>query len=601
MYPVSSAYLAKLISVDKKRRRIRGSIGSLNFTENDILENSFSYTDIAVKSADIKLGGVFIGSLKLTFLKSFASRIPRGTWKDREISISIGLYLGRDANEQEIWEDVLIKPYKISEANHSALGIDITAYDAMVKFNDPIQMAVTSGNIYGMASLSCQECGVTLGMTAEEMAALPNGDQILGLYPGSDIETWRDLISWIAVTIGGFATINRDGELVFRTWKDGQSADIEIGVNDRFTGGIWSDFSTNYSAVQLTNMEDGTPMYYAVTPDNGLTMDLGSNPLLQYGIPDVREAQCRNILNAIQNLKYVPFSSTSLIDPALDLGDVILYSDGIADDAVCCVMRIDFSFSKGATVKGYGKNPAQNGAKSSQDKAIAAAAKGSKAQGITYYPYINTTAVSLTTTAQRLYRIAFATADTTDVELWHEVKWNIDTEGGDPVEITYEYYLDGVKFDYEPVDTWTDGYHSMPHPYWLLEVSGGEVHYWEVKAKINGGSAVASIGDVHALLKGQKLVGSVKFDGNIELQDTFTPVSRHRGIVTLVDTPVIEKIAVNPNFHFVDTFTPISRRRNIVTLEDNMSLTAVADLFTRVTEDGDTRITEDGSERITEV
>lgn len=601
MYPVSQSYIDKLKSKDTKIRRIRGYVDSVAFTENDVLDGSFSYTDMCVKSSEIKLGGVFIATLNLTFLQSFVNRFPRGSWKDRVITCSIGLFLGYDANEQEIWESVPVKPYIIDDPQHSELGLDVVAYDAMHKFDKPIEMTTTSGNLFGMATLACNACGVTLGMTSEEMAALPNGDQILGLYPDSDIETWHDLISWIAVTIGGFATINRDGELVFRAWKNGQNADIEIGVNDRFTGGIWSDFSTNYSAVQLTNMEDGTPMYYAVTPDNGLTMDLGSNPLLQYGIPDVREAQCRNILNAIQNLKYVPFSSTSLIDPALDLGDVILYSDGIADDAVCCVMRMDFSFSKGATVKGYGKNPAQSGAKTPQDKAIAQAAKGSKAQGITYYPYINTTAVSLTTTAQRLYRIAFATADTTDVELWHEVKWNVTAENNTPVEITYEYYLDGVKFDYEPVDTWTDGYHSMPHPYWLLEVSGGETHYWEVKAKINGGSAVASIGDIHALLKGQKLVGSVKFDGNIEITETYEPFTFGLDTATFVDTPVISKIAVNPNVTASDVFEPFTFGLEVAPLVDTQVLTAQTLQYTRVTEDGNTRVTEEGDVRLTEV
>jgi hypothetical protein len=598
MYQVSAAYLAKLISIGKKRRRIRGSIGSVNFTENDILENSFSYTDIAVKSADIKLGGVFIGSLKLTFLQSFISHIPRGTWKGRELNITIGLFLGLDENDEEIWEDVPIKPFTISEANHSALGIDVTAYDDMGKLDASIQLSVTSGLPYGIASLACQECGVTLGMTAEEMAALPNGDQILGLYPESDIETWRDLISWLAVTLGGFATINRSGELVFRTWKDGTQPDIEIGVNDRFTGGTWSDFSTNYSAVQLTNMEDGTALYYAVTPDDGLTMDIGANPLMQYGVASAREAQCRAILNALQNLKYVPFSSSSLIDPALDLGDVILYSDGIADDAVCCVMRIDFSFSKGATVKGYGKNPSLNGARSSQDKAIAQAARGSKEQGITYYPFINTQAVSLTTTPQRLYRIAFATADTTTVELWHEVKWLVDTEGGDDVEITYEYYLDGVKFDHEPVDTWSDGYHSMPHPYWLLDVEGGVTHYWEVRASLNRGSASVAIGDIHALLKGQKLVGSVKFDGNLEITEEFTPFIGGMDLVEISESITIATQTPR-RISASDSFTPFIGGMDIIGLTDNMSITREKEQFNLVTEDGDNLATEDGDLFIT--
>lgn len=599
MYSVSQAYLTKLKSDDTKIRRIRGYVDSVEFTEDDILDGSFTYTEMCVKSSEIKLGGVWIGTLNLTFLQDFVNRFPRGSWKDRVITCSIGLYLGLDANNEEIWEDIPIKPYYIDDPQHSELGLDVVAYDAMHKFDKPIEMTTTSGNLFGMATLACNACNVTLGMTAEEMAALPNGDQILGLYPNNDIQTWHDLIYYIAVAVGGFATIDRDGALVFRTWH--LTPDIEIGIDDRFKGGKWSDFATSYTAVTVTNIESGEVSYYSVEQDTGMTMDLGAHPLLQYGIPAVKEAQARNILNAIQNLQYTPFSSTSLIDPALDLGDVISYTNGIPNGALGCVMRMDFSFSKGATVKGYGKNPAQSGAKTSQDKAIAAAAKGSKAQGITYYPYINTTAVSLTTTAQRLYRITFATADTTDVELWHEVKWNVDTNGGDPVEITYEYYLDGVKFDYEPVDTWTDGYHSMPHPYWLLEVSGGEVHYWEVRAKINGGSATASIGDVHALLKGQKLVGQVKFDGNIEIQDTYTPWSRHRRIASLTDNVVITKIVVNPDIEITDTYTPWTRHRTIATLTDSMSLTAQTVQYTRVTEDGNTRVTEDGSERITEV
>lgn len=598
MYSVSQAYLTKLKSDDTKIRRIRGYVDSVEFTEDDILDGSFTYTEMCVKSSEIKLGGVWIGTLNLTFLQDFVNRFPRGSWKNRVITCSIGLYLGLDANNEEIWEDIPIKPYYIDDPQHSELGLDVVAYDAMHKFDKPIEMTTTSGNLFGMATLACNACNVTLGMTAEEMAALPNGDQILGLYPNNDIQTWHDLIYYIAVAVGGFATIDRNGALVFRTWH--LTPDIEIGIDDRFKGGKWSDFATSYTAVTVTDIASGEVSYYAVEQDTGMTMDLGAHPLLQYGTPAVKEAQARNILNAIQNLQYTPFSSTSLIDPALDLGDVISYTNGIPNGALGCVMRMDFSFSKGATVKGYGKNPAQSGTKTSQDKAIAQAAKGSKAQEITYYPYINTTAVSLTNTAQRLYRIAFATADTTDVELWHEVKWNVDTEGGDPVEITYEYYLDGVKFDYEPVDTWGDGYHSMPHPYWLLEVSGGEVHYWEVRAKINGGSATASIGDVHALLKGQKLVGQVKFDGNIEIQDTYTPWSRHRRVASLTDNVFITKVVVNPDIEITDTYTPWTRHRTIATLTDSMSLTAQAVQYTRVTEDGNTRVTEDGSERLTE-
>ena len=601
MYQVSSAYLAKLISVDKKRRRIRGTVGSVSFTEDDILENSFSFTDIAVKNSDIKLGGVFVGSLKLTFLERIVSLISRGSWKGKELNITIGLYLGRNSSDQEIWEDVPLKPFVISEANHSALGVDISAYDYMSKFDLPIQMTVTSGNLHGMATLACNTCHVDFGMTEQEMGALPNGDSnyMFSLFPNNDIETWRDLISWIAVTVGGFATINRDGELEFRTWKN--TEDIEIGINDRFAGGTWSDFSTSYTAVQLTDVATGDPLYYAETTDDGLTMDLGANPLLQYGTDIQREAYCRAILTALQNLKYVPFTSTSLIDPALDLGDIILYSDGIADDAMCCVMRLDFSFRKGATVKGYGKNPALNGARSKTDKAIAAAAKtGGGENSFTYYTYINTQNITLTTSYKRLYRIAFATNEKTTVTLWHEIKWLNDVSGSSQ-KIEYQYFLDGVEFDYHPIDTiGEDGYHSIPHPWWLQDVTGGEVHYWEVKAKLNSGTATVAIGDLHAILQGQRLAGKVSFDGEISIEEEYEPFMLGRPII-----PLTENISHDERYPVLvnasDVVTPYMLGRNIIPLTENMSVTAHAVQYTRITENGDVRITEDGDVRVTEV
>jgi len=587
MYGVSQIYRSKLIDNTKKRRYIRGSIGSVTFTGDDILEGSFSYTDIAVNSADIKLGGVFVGSLKLTFLPSVINRIPRGSWRGRTINIEIGLKIGTDAIEY-----VPLKPYIIDEANHTSIGIDISAYDAMSKFDSSIQMNVSSGNLYGMALLACQNCGVEFGMTSAEMQALPNGDQIIGLYPDNDIETWRDLISWIAVTIGGFATIDREGKLVFRTWHT--EPDFTIGVDSRFSGGSWSDFSTRYTAVTLTNIDDGSQRYYSIAQDDGLILDLGSNPLMQYGINEVIEQQARNILTAIQNMNYTPFSSTSLIDPALDLGDVISFPNGVANNSIGCVMRIDFSFRKGATIKGYGKNPSLSGARSAQDKAIAQNAKKSQSDSIVHYTYVNTSSLTLSTTPQRLFRIAFATADQTDLDLWFETKILSELDG-DTQAIKYEYYLDGNKFDYEPVDTiGEDGYHSYPHPFWFLQVSGGETHYWEVKASVDSGIAEIDIGDIHAMLRGQKLAAQVKFDGNIEITDEFEPFIAGFDIVALSDS--VSLATQRPQtISLSDSYSAFVAGFDIVGLADNVRLRTAYVQFNIVSEDDDFNIvSEDG-------
>ena len=67
-------------------------------------------------------------------------------------------------------------------------------------------------------------------------------------------------------------------------------------------------------------------------------MNLGINPLLQFGLEETREQLCNNILNDISVIAYVPFDSETIGNPALDLGDVIRFSGGQADEEqITCI------------------------------------------------------------------------------------------------------------------------------------------------------------------------------------------------------------------------------------------------------------------------
>ena len=61
-------------------------------------------------------------------------------------------------------------------------------------------------------------------------------------------------------------------------------------------------------------------------------MNLGINPLLQYGMQKTREEIITNILNAISVVNYVPFDSETIGNPALDPMDVVRFSEAHADD-----------------------------------------------------------------------------------------------------------------------------------------------------------------------------------------------------------------------------------------------------------------------------
>ena len=130
--------------------------------------------------------------------------------------------------------------------------------------------------------------------------------------------------------------------------KYGKDPVMKVEQRHRFSSSF-SDFITRYTAVSSTNKQTQIAEYYALDPDNGLTMNLGVNPLLQFGLAETREMLCRNILTDLSVINYVPFDSDTIGNPALDVGDVLRFAGGQADEGqITC---ITFSSRKSESVE----------------------------------------------------------------------------------------------------------------------------------------------------------------------------------------------------------------------------------------------------------
>lgn len=590
MYPFSAAFLEALHKAQHVEH-VRGTVGGVPFTDNNIL--GMSYVNRCSDPKDVTLGSAFIGKLQVQF-QNIA--IPRGQWKGKKIVLEWGLEL-----ENQTVEYIPAGVFYIASAPWSVTGVTVTAYDIMSFLEEDITFSQSSGTIYGYLSLMASELDVEMGITAEECAALPNGTQLLGIYPGASLTKWRDLASYLGHAVGGFVCATRDGKLTIKSFADSQIVD-ELTEYEREVHAQFSDFDNQYMGISMVDMEDNTQIYIDGQNGSGSSyINIGSNPLLQYGIPAVK-AQIRGaVADVAAGINYTPFNAPTMSGLAYDLGDLITNSGGIAGetDLTCCVMSVEWSFKQLTNLIGYGSDPALSGGMTRADRAVSSLAKNQKSDGLTYYTFVNTEAVNLTTTAKELYSIAFAVTETTTVTLWNEIK-SLNTLSGDTQSITYEYYLDGVKFDYEPVDTFgEDGYHTEPHPFWLQNVEAGRIHTWLVKAKIDGGTASVAIGDIHALIMGQKMAAQAGFDGNLELYDEITPIILHRAFASLtenvsLDTQRPTRISVS------DDVPVLQRRSRLVALYDSALLVGEPVRYRRITEDGDTRITEDGSVRMTE-
>lgn len=144
-------------------------------------------------------------------------------------------------------------------------------------------------------------------------------------------------------------------------------------------------------------------------------MNLGTNPLLQFGVDETRKELCTNILNDLAVINYVPIDSETIGNPALDLGDVLKFSGEHADGAkLSAVMSMQIKIGGKQTLKGVGKNPRLARAKSKNDKHISGLLnqieENKTAGKIGIHTFTNASAFSISDTDTKIISIEFATS-----------------------------------------------------------------------------------------------------------------------------------------------------------------------------------------------
>lgn len=360
MYPVSNAYKTAMHN-RVQRFSIRGTVGTAPFTDENILAGSLSITNQCSSSETIDIGQVYIGELNATFLEM---PICRNNWYGQEISLSFGQSLGG-----ENYEYIPLGVFTVAEASYTASGIVLKAYDHIAMLDKTCSSLGTGATPYNLAKSICEECGLRLETAERDFLHFPNGRTTLGVYAENDIETYRDAISWIAQACCCFVTASRSGGIIFRSY--GEEVVDTIDDEHRFSGCSFSDFSTRYTGLSVVNIEKQTTSYYAATPDDGLTYNLGANPYLQNAVSHSKTSMREAILNKLAEINYVPFKATCIGNPAYDLGDVIVFSDGIADATKKSVItKYAWTYGQSYVMEGVGKNPALATGNSKTDKNI---------------------------------------------------------------------------------------------------------------------------------------------------------------------------------------------------------------------------------------
>lgn len=330
--------------------------------------------------------------------------------------------------------DAFLRAVRSNTRKYYWTGTIVTRGGMMYEFGAK-EIVKGSGYIYRQC---CGSTEIELGTVyAAEIDAMPNGGVTLSVYTENDIETCRDVLFYVAQVLGGFFIINREGKLELR--KYGKDPVMKVEQRHRFSSSF-SDFITRYTAVSSTNKQTQIAEYYALDPDNGLNMNLGVNPLLQFGLKETREMLCRNILADLSVIRYVPFDSDTIGNPALDPGDVLTFAGGQADEGqITCITSIRQKIGGKQSLKCVGKNPRLAQAKSRNDKNISGLLNqiedNAKTGKIGIHTFTNASAHEIGQTKVKLISIQFASSEENHMQFFAQVVVDV---AADPVERSAE-------------------------------------------------------------------------------------------------------------------------------------------------------------------
>ena len=575
MYPVSDAFL-RAVRSNTRKYFWTGTIvtkGGMTyeFGAKEIVKGSGYISRQCCGSTEIELGTVYAAEMGITLL----SDIDRYTLEDAQVTLVFHLVLADDSVE-----DVPMGVFEVSEANRLAKCLELKAYDFMLRFDKSFNGFETVGTAYDFIALCCKRCKVEFANKRAEIDAMPNGGVTISVYTENDIETCRDVLFYVAQVLGGFFIINREGKLELR--KYGKDPVMKVEQRHRFSSSF-SDFITRYTAVSSTNKQTQIAEYYALDPDNGLTMNLGVNPLLQFGLKETREMLCRNILTDLSVIRYVPFDSDTIGNPALDPGDVLTFTGGQADEGqITCITSIRQKIGGKQSLKCVGKNPRLAQAKSRNDKNISGLLNqiedNAKTGKIGIHTFTNASAHEIRQTRVKLVSIQFASSEENHMQFFAQVVVDVaadpversaeasgtvvipfpggsgsgtgsadDTSGGADagsgsgsevsvdVSLPVKWQEDGqavchmvFEFNNEeimehcPVETWHSGKHILSLYYPIEKIVANYTNTFNVYLWMENGSGTVDVGDCIASVSGQAMAAGEAWDGKLEVEDYTT-------------------------------------------------------------------------------
>lgn len=375
MYPISKAFL-ELLGPRGRNRRIEwfGYIKTASGKEYDLTTNEVSGGTVKSDVSLPFIGQAVSSSFRFQWLKKNVD--PR-TLENACVELYVRLRHSVQITEKTTWGELSQYTWKdlewvswdgsgypqtiipmgvfyIKEPKRHMNSIKIESYDSMVKFDVTLpRMDTESRSVFGWLRWACDACGVELGITEEEIKAMPNGTRSF-VYADIDtnIKTYRDMLGALSAVLGGVALIDRAGRL--RIARVAAEPVAEVTMDDRFSS-EYEDTQSRYTGLRLQYKAKAVDEYYknvSALEDTGHVVELGMNPFLQISNSSSRANTAQAIIDSLAPIAFTPFKASLPCHPEYDLLDVLAFSGGHAPDGCCGpITSITRTINGGTTIQ----------------------------------------------------------------------------------------------------------------------------------------------------------------------------------------------------------------------------------------------------------
>lgn len=617
MYQVSDAYLSA-IRARTRTHRLTGTIVLTDGTEIPVSHENIKSGSVEIEKScatgeELQFGNVILSELRI----EIRTDVSRYLFFNAKISLNYELLLA-----DSTWETVPLGTFLVGEAERRNDAVSMIAYDNLITLDKDYGGAVLYGTPYEILTAICENTGMVLANTEEEILALPNGDQIIQIDETSDCEIYRDCVKIVCQMTGTFAVADRDGQLKLCQYH--KTVDTTLEPSDRYSLTA-SDFEVSYIGLTIKS-STATYTVFDEDAESGLEMTIADAPAWDYGIEATLQERAETLLGELTQIRYVPSSLTAVSDPRFDCGDRISLAldDGTTVESI--ITKIQWNLGK-MSIDSTGKNPLLYGMTPKKAQVIRELQTQTTENKLIFYSFTNQNAVSVSSGGdeEQVSQVTFVTTKPTSamfiaqLPLVVEAEDTVTTEShdaqktytvtpsatvldadGNPVtfsvvvtdtdttktvtpgyvDLVVEYYLMGTLVDYELIHRCRAGSHIIGLFYTFDALDGDSNYQWQVKIRVTGGSGTVTVPKrgFRATVTGQGMAGTEAWDGTLSFDESVPAISlMSRMSLPDISETVTTETQIPTPADITETVAPISLRSGLrlVGITERVSTTEI--------------------------